>query len=157
MRSMLEQSRGEAISLDDEIKYLNDYLSLERMGREDKFDFEIVKSEGVENIKIPTMLVQPFIENAIVHGMKGLERKGMIKVNFKNDNDKLICEIDDNGVGRQGDKGNTDHRSIGMQVVKDRLKNYSKFKNYEHLEVLDKKNSDKTNAGTKVIINLPKL
>ena len=157
MRSMLEQSRGDAITISDEIKYLDDYLSLERMGREEKFDFEISSSGVLGEIKIPTMLVQPFVENAIVHGLKGLSRKGNITVNFKMDGDHLLCEIDDNGVGRTQNKSNSKHRSIGMQVVKDRLSKYSKFKNHEHLEIIDKKNSNGSNAGTKIIINLPQL
>lgn len=157
MRSMLEQSRGEAISIDDEIKYLDDYLSLERMGREHKFDFNITKSNLIEDIKIPSMLVQPFVENAIVHGMKGLERKGMIKLNFKMDGEHLVCEIDDNGVGRDKSKHSSTHKSLGMQVVEDRLQKYSKFKNYKNLTLTDKKNPDGSNAGTSVLIKLPQL
>jgi len=157
MRSMLEQSRGDAIKIDDEIKYLDDYLSLERMGREEKFDFVINKSEQVPDLKIPSMLIQPFIENAIMHGMKGLEKKGLISVNFEMDKENLVCLIEDNGVGRRTNETKKDHQSLGMQVVKDRLSKYSKFKNYKHLQITDKKNDDGSNAGTKIIINLPQL
>ena len=157
MRSMLEQSRGDAISLQDEIKYLDDYLSLERMGREEKFDFAINKSDIVEDVNIPSMLIQPFLENAIKHGMKGLDRKGQITVNFKKDMDHLICEIDDNGVGRASAKSDKAHQSLGMQVVKERLSKYSKFKNYNSLEITDKKNKTGTSAGTNIIIRLPQL
>lgn len=157
MRSMLEQSRGEAIGIDEEIKYLDDYLSLERMGREEKFDFTISKSDLVPDVNVPSMLIQPFIENAIVHGMKGLDKKGLISVNFRMEMDKLICEIDDNGVGRKANTSIKGHQSIGMQVVRDRLSKYSKFKNYEHLQIIDKKNDDGSSAGTKIIINLPQL
>jgi len=157
MRSMLEQSRGDAISLDKEVKYLDDYLSLERMGKEEKFDFKVNKSELVQDVDIPSMLVQPFVENAIVHGLKGLDEKGMITVNFKMVKDNLICEIDDNGVGRKTNNLDKEHQSLGMQVVRDRLSKYSKFKNYQHLEIIDKKKDDGTNAGTKIIIKLPQL
>lgn len=157
MRSMLEQSRGDAIEIDKEIKYLDDYLSLERMGREEKFDFTINKSELVNDVNVPSMLIQPFIENSIVHGMKGLEKKGMISVNFKMEMDRLVCEIDDNGVGRRVNNSDKEHQSLGMQVVKDRLSKYSKFKSYEHLQIIDKKDDDGASAGTKVIINLPQL
>lgn len=157
MRSMLEQSRGDAISLDKEVKYLDDYLSLERMGKEEKFDFKVNKSELVQDVDIPSMLIQPFVENAIVHGLKGLDEKGMITVNFKMERDNLICEIDDNGVGRKTNNSDKEHQSLGMQVVRDRLNKYSKFKNYQHLEIIDKKNDDGTNAGTMIIIKLPQL
>lgn len=157
MRSMLDQSRGEDIDLDSEIKYLDDYLSLEQMGKPDKFDFEITKSDNVPDVKIPAMLIQPFVENAIVHGMRGLDKKGMIKVNFRNDDDKLVCEIDDNGVGRASTAKQSDHKSVALQVVKERLQKYSKFKNYENLQVIDKKNEDGSSAGTKILINLPQL
>jgi len=157
MRSMLDQSRGEEIDLDGEIKYLDDYLSLEQMGKPDKFDFEITKGEHVQDFKIPVMLIQPFVENAIVHGMKGLGKKGMIKVQFRMEDEKLICEIDDNGVGRETSGYNSNHKSVALQVVKERLQKYSKFKNYENLQVIDKRNDDGTSAGTKILINLPQL
>ena len=157
MRSMLVQSRGDAISLEDEIKYLDNYMSIERMGREDRFDFEINRSKLVPDIKIPSMLLQPFVENAIVHGMKGLTREGKILVKFKMKDGNLVCEIDDNGVGRIENSSKPGHDSIGLKVVTDRLSKYSKFKNYKNLQIIDKKNEDGTNAGTKVLINLPQL
>ena len=157
MRSMLVQSRGDAISLEDEIKYLDNYMAIERMGREDRFDFEINRSKLVPDIKIPSMLLQPFVENAIVHGMKGLTREGKILVKFKMKDGNLVCEIDDNGVGRIENSSKPGHDSIGLKVVTDRLSKYSKFKNYKNLQIIDKKNEDGTNAGTKVLINLPQL
>lgn len=157
MRSMLDQSRGEAIDIDAEIKYLDDYLSLEQMGKEGKFDFSITKSDDIPQIRIPVMLIQPFVENAIVHGMKGLDKKGMINIDFKIEKDQLVCEIDDNGVGRKPNNLKSNHKSVALSVVKERLQKYSKFKNYENLQILDKKNPDGTSAGTHIKINLPQL
>lgn len=125
MRNVLNQSRQDNITLDDEVAYLNSYLSLEKMANNDQFDYEITVGDSVEDgIKIPTMIIQPFIENAILHGVKGLsQRRGKINVTFAQKGNKITCKIRDNGVGRKAAAKNktSSHKSVALDVVKERL------------------------------------
>ncbi|MDA7502179.1 hypothetical protein N8482_02790, partial [Chitinophagales bacterium] len=150
------------IKLSDEIKFLTDYLGLEQLRFGNRFDFSFDIDEEVEEdfIEIPSMLLQPYIENAIIHGMRGLERKGEIVVGFRFDNDndnKLICTVDDNGVGRQSVKrkkeNTSSHKSLGMQITKDRLSSINKEES-SSVEIIDKLNDKGEPMGTTVIFSI---
>lgn len=101
MRSILESSRQEYISLEEEIKLLENYLTLQQLRFEDKFTYEInIDSNlSLEEVAIPPMLAQPFLENSIEHGFNNLEQKGKIEISFTIQDDKLRLEIEDNGIG----------------------------------------------------------
>ena len=157
MRSVLNQSREEKISLDDEIAYLKSYLSLEQMANNDSFDFDIIAHPNLEDgINIPTMIVQPFIENAILHGVKGLkERRGKISVQFAQEGDKLKCTISDNGLGRKEAALNkvSTHKSVAIDVVNERLKGKSVKSN--PVKYTDKQDEQGNSNGTDVEIFIP--
>lgn len=129
MRQTLSSSERGMIRLDKEIEFLRRYLDLEKMRFEEAFDFEIKFPADLETefISLPPMLLQPFVENAIVHGVNGLDRKGMIKLQFNESDDghQLICQIEDNGRGRKAAqasrKKDTTHKSMGIQITRDRL------------------------------------
>ena len=157
MRGVLNQSREEKISLDDEIAYLNSYLSLEQMANNDSFDFDILANPDVEDgINIPTMIIQPFIENAIFHGVKGLkERRGKITVVFGQDGEYLKCEISDNGLGRKAAAKNkvSTHKSVAIDVVNERLKGRGiKGNPVKYSDKLDEQGDP---IGTVVVITVP--
>ncbi len=103
MRSNLDFADQDKITLDDEIKFLNDYLLLEqnRMGDKLKFSIDFDEDLDLDFIEIPSMLIQPYIENAVKHGIMPLEGLGEIIVSFKENGDQLICTIEDNGIGRK--------------------------------------------------------
>ena len=157
MRSVLNQSREENIALEDEITYLKSYLSLEQMANNDSFDFELIIDPKVEDgIEIPTMIVQPFVENAILHGVKGLKnRRGKVTVRFDQNGDKLICTISDNGQGRKAAAANniSTHKSVALDVVSERLK--GKGERMNPVKYTDKQNSQGDPIGTDVEVTMP--
>ena len=133
MRGVLNHSRVDKVSLVDEISYLTDYLELEKMASGDRFTFNIDIADNVEmNTMIPTMIIQPFVENAIVHGVKSLtSRAGKIHISITQDGRKLHCIVSDNGIGREASaqKKSTNHKSIAVDLAKERLGNTPLIKN----------------------------
>lgn len=137
-RLILEMSEKETISLSEEIKALRLYLELEKMRFMDDFEFAISFSEKIdkENTKIPPMLIQPYVENAIKHGL--LHKKGEKKLHilFEEKEQYLLVVIDDNGIGRK--KSNELN-----QLKKDRHHSFSTKANEKRLEILNKGKTDK--------------
>ncbi|MEN8251582.1 MAG: histidine kinase, partial [Bacteroidota bacterium] len=97
LRTSLESSREDFILLGDEISIIQNYLELQRLRHDEKFDFsiEVDRQTNAENAIIPPMLIQPFIENAIEHGIRHKQSKGHVSVSFKREDNKVICEIED--------------------------------------------------------------
>ncbi|HRG19149.1 MAG TPA: tetratricopeptide repeat protein [Flavobacterium lutivivi] len=127
MRLTLEYSKGSLIPIDKEIESLQNYLELEQLRFHNKFDFSIKSSEKVEfNMGLPPLLIQPFVENAILHGLVPKEEKGKIKINFDVENNKLICTITDDGIGISKSKQIKEnsvkaHKSMALEITKKRL------------------------------------
>jgi tetratricopeptide (TPR) repeat protein len=161
MRLTLEYSKGSLIPIDKEIESLQNYLELEQLRFHDKFEFEIQSTENVEfNMGLPPLLIQPFVENAILHGMVPKEGKGKISVNFDVQNEQLICTITDDGIGLSESKllkenSVTAHQSMALEITKKRLKIMesitSKSAKIEIIEL----NSAQQKTGTKVTLFLP--
>ncbi|HQV51557.1 MAG: tetratricopeptide repeat protein [Flavobacteriales bacterium] len=106
MRLVLENSRHAEVPLNDDLEALRGYLDLERMRMEKKFDFTITVDPGIdpENVMVPPLVVQPFVENAIWHGMAGKEGKGHITLTVAERNGQMRWTIEDDGAGRQAKK-----------------------------------------------------
>ncbi|KAA3626510.1 MAG: hypothetical protein DWQ02_20410, partial [Bacteroidetes bacterium] len=158
MRSVLENSRSERISLEDEIDTLDHYLSLEQFGKNDTFEYQIVVDPemDIEEIMIPPLMVQPFVENAIVHGISGLGKKGKIDIEFKQENDFVHCTITDNGIGReaaikQKSQQEAKHKSMGLQVTAERLELINDHQK-ESFSIEDLIAEDGTSEGTRVFL-----
>src|SRR6202008_2622419 len=100
-RSVLENSRMEFIPLKKEIALLEHYLELQKLLHDQQFTYVINIAPGLdtENIDIPPMLAQPFIENAIEHGLRDVESGGLVEISFSREENKLLLEIKDNGTG----------------------------------------------------------
>ena len=162
MRNILESSLEEYVSLDKEISIINDYLALQKTRFEDKFDYSIETGDNLdpENMEIPAMLSQPFIENAIEHGIKHKKVKGKISIRFKRANNYLVLEIEDDGVGREKAREllsirNKDHKSLATTLTMERIKILNK-KRKENIsfEVVDFKKEGMA-SGTMVIFHFP--
>ena len=128
MRAILENSRSENISLAEETELLENYLALERFSRGNSFDYEINIADNCEpeETEIPPMLLQPFVENAIIHGVANSDERGMIKLQFSKPNGTLRCEIEDNGIGRKRaaklkNAFDKTHKSVALEVTRERL------------------------------------
>lgn len=129
IRYVVDNSRLASIPVKQEIDALTLYLDLESLRFTTRFDYSIHVDPNVdtEYLQIPSMLIQPYVENAIWHGLMHKNGKGKIEIRLKMDGDSLYCAIEDNGIGRekslalkQAKKENT-HRSVGLSNTKDRL------------------------------------
>ncbi len=161
-RNILEHSAQEFVSVSDEIETLSNYMELEKMRLENSFEFKISYDKELETdfINIPPMLIQPFIENAIKHGLNKLDYKGMLELSFKEEDSVLHIEIADNGVGINHAKENKPklHRSMSMNIFEQRRIVLAKrTKQAIGLEVCDRSNSSTSTTGTLVKIEIPIL
>lgn len=133
IRMFLDSSRSKYISLQEEIKMLNLYIEMESLRFEDKFDYVFhVDPEVNKYIEIPTMILQPFVENAINHGLRYKRVKGLLKIFFYYSNEYLICRMEDNGVGRKvakeiQSKTRKGYKSQGLKITAERLVTYNKI------------------------------
>lgn len=121
MRHALESTFNDLAYVEEEIEFLEDYLKLQTLRFPHKFDYSVeLSNDDIVDYKIPSMLIQPFLENSIEHGFKGLERKGMLTVALNIVQNELHISISDNGVGFNNSTSK-DHRSRAMEITKDRL------------------------------------
>ncbi|KGL63205.1 histidine kinase [Polaribacter sp. Hel1_85] len=157
LRSVLNNSRLEEISLHDEIETLKNYLFLEQKMNANPFDFNIntsLNNIDSEEILIPPMLIQPFIENSIKHAFEPKTEDAKINISFKVKHKFLYFTIEDNGIGfYQSKKGKlkSNHQSVALKVTKERIKHLSKYNSFSIEEMKDKNEI----KGTKVEFKIP--
>jgi two-component system, LytTR family, sensor kinase len=166
IRLVLQYSEYNYITLDKEINMLDLYLSVEktRFGNSFEYSISIEDELDIEEIKIPNLMIQPFVENAIWHGLmhKTGERKIDILFHLKND-ESIVCVVTDNGIGRRkaGEIKNArslgpNHESKGMQLVKDKIDVLKQqFKSEISIEIYDITDMNAEVVGTKVVLQLP--
>lgn len=162
MRRVLENSREKFISIDDEVETLQNYVQLERLTSNLNIDLKFEYGEDVDTAEqiLPPLMIQPFVENAIVHGLMGNDQKGEIKVSFKWMTENILeCSIQDNGRGRL--KANeikaqkeTYHKSTALKVAQERLANLNQEVGFVPFEIIDLLDENKQPSGTKVIIRI---
>ena len=133
MRQILDNSRRTSIPLENEIATLENYLAIEQFCNNHRFDYHIDYDDDldVESIEIPPIIVQPFVENAIVHGVTQLDKKGKIIVRFFIEKEVLICEVEDNGIGRSAaakmkSQRDQQHKSTALLITQERLDTLNK-------------------------------
>jgi len=163
MRLILENSRKSEIPLEDELLALQLNLELEKLRFENRFDFEIKVNKDIdlENTYISPMLIQPFIENSIKHGFKNKKEKGFIKLTFTKTGNLLVCEIEDNGIGRKQSELikrqslSTNHQSLGTQVTSERFEALTSINKEAGFTIIDLNDETGKACGTKVIVKIP--
>lgn len=151
MRGILENSEEKEIPLSEELKMLEFYMDLESLRFKNKFNYEIKIADDInpENTFIPPMILQPFVENSILHGLSKKENNGKITIHIDKIEDLLKCTIEDNGIGRKNPNENLG-KSYGVKLTRERIALFEKSKNsdsgvfYTDLE-----------AGTRVELRLP--
>ena len=128
MRNIMENSNKDFVTLSSEVEQLKKYLDLEHLRFQDKFDFEILVDENLdqETTFIPNMIIQPHLENAIWHGLRYLENKGFLHLKFELNNKKVVVTIDDNGIGLTKSNelktvNQMVHKSVGLENTKQRI------------------------------------
>jgi sensor histidine kinase YesM len=158
-RAVLEHSLVDSISLEEEIAMLNNYLQFEQLRLNNAFTFNLVVDENLdaEMISIPPLFIQPFIENAVKHGVKDLDIEGKITVRFTDLNDMLKVEIEDNGLGIKAKSAKiANHISRSGEIVNKRLELLrKKHKNIPSIKVSTLDTDNK--RGTRVTISIPIL
>ena len=148
------------ISLSEEIKAIQLYLELEDMRFENQFEYEIHVDKTIDNnlTQIPSMLIQPYVENAVKHGMSSIKKVGKIKISIVRHNEFLKCTIEDNGAGRAftlKNKG-SDYRSFGTFITKERLAVINAlYHNSLSEKVIDLYDNEGNVAGTRIEIYIP--
>ncbi len=159
MRSVLTHSVSNKITLADEIDMLKNYIHLEMLRFENKFDFNIVADRNVdlEDIEIPSLLIQPYVENAILHGLYNKDGKGTLWIRIKEENEVVIFEIEDDGVGREAatklrQQNFPSHKSLGVKLTEERLKLIN-GQNLTSFEIDDLKDAHGP-SGTRVTIRI---
>lgn len=162
LRLVLDSSHSLHITLADEIKTLKLYMDLESLRFRENFSYRIHVDPQLEpeNIEISTMLIQPYVENAVKHGFTGARIKGLIQINFLLVNDKLCVIIEDNGIGRKKSmelKTSASHKfSLGMKVTRERIDLMNTGEDLDaSVFISDLENETGQSAGTKVQLTLP--
>ena len=160
MRLIMENSAEKTVSLQNEIEVLNDYLELTSLRFSNAFTFTIEVDEKIDvsNAEIPPMLLQPFVENAVLHGIAAKESNGLIHISFLQKEGIIECTIEDNGVGRQKamEQKPDAHKSTGMMVTEERLKVFGEHNHVKSkLRVIDLFDTFGNACGTKVILEIP--
>ncbi|OEK00932.1 hypothetical protein BFP97_05140 [Roseivirga sp. 4D4] len=165
MRRILENSRRDLVSLDAEVSTLRHYLDLQKIRFDNRFDYriDIDTIDDINEIMIPPMFAQPFIENSLEHGIAEI-MDGLIQVSFKQEGDLLMFKVEDNGVGlskatalkkAKRDKG-SDHEPLATKITKDRIELLKKqLKRNISFIAKDKLGENHEVIGTEVIFELP--
>src|SRR6218665_125343 len=123
-RHVLENSRTDHVPLHKEIDLLKNYLQLQQLRFMNRFEYVVQVDESINSslINIPPMLLQPFIENAVEHGMHDIESGGRIEVGYRIEGSQLVMEITDNGYGLSGKlRHNRSHRSLALEITRERI------------------------------------
>lgn len=161
MRSILSNSRKQYITLEEEIETLRKYLRIEQFCQKNPFEFTIESTAiNTEEIDLPPMLLQPFVENAVIHGLAHLTTPGLLRIEFSLQGELLTCIITDNGVGRQKAKElrqlqSPGHTSTAMEVTSERLEVLCAGLNVEPLVFEDLLDEKGVAAGTRVTVRVP--
>ena len=164
MRLILDNSRQEWVTLTSELEQLTLYLELEQLRFDNLFQFSITTDPALplETTTIPPMIIQPYIENAILHGMAHKQSTGCIRVNIEHKADHLNCTVDDNGVGRERAQmlknQSSTHQSVGLRVTEDRLQLIGQRSGQAAgVTIIDNYDDRQQATGTRVVIQLPFL
>jgi LytS/YehU family sensor histidine kinase len=159
---ILNNSVSASVSLADDIEALQLYLELERLRCEERFGFKIKCDPDldIDFVQVPPMLLQPFVENAIWHGLMNKEVTGHLSINIQQEDSSLICTITDDGIGRKKavelrDKSGK-HKSMGMKITESRIAMIQKMNGEnKSIEIKDLVDANGSAAGTEVVLKIP--
>ncbi len=160
-RDVMEHTREDLISLEAEISSLELYIELEtiRFNNDISYSIHIDENIDIETTMVPPIIIQPFVENAIKHGLRKKKDNRLLDINFQIEHDLLKCTVIDNGIGRKASllSKDEDHHSLGMQITGERLEELNRKSKsairYEITDLYDTGNA----TGTSVVITLPKM
>ena len=160
LRGVLDNSRSEKTKLESELSVLRNYLDLEFLRLGDQYTYKIKVDENLlnENVELPSFLLQPFIENAVHHGLAHKDGPGHLTINIIDDNVFVLCIIEDNGIGRTKSaeiNKYKDRKSSGLSIVEERLKLLSEEPMDKLVRIIDLEDKFKNPTGTRVELRIP--
>ncbi|MBT1701701.1 ligand-binding sensor domain-containing protein [Chryseosolibacter indicus] len=164
LRTVLQSSEKNYILLDEEITLLELYLELESMRFDKQFHYQFIVDESIEteDVIVPTFLLQPFIENALWHGLMNKSGERNLVVSFMLDKDQaLICKVRDNGIGREQAAKNKRNSikyypSMGIKIIRDRITVLKQQNDGFDLKIIDETDPSGDAAGTTVVVRIPR-
>jgi ligand-binding sensor domain-containing protein len=164
VRIILNNSDKPTVTVAEDLEALRLYLELEQMRFENKFEYKIEVNESVDEDYdvMPPLLMQPYVENAILHGLNPKPEKGFLTINISTQNNLIVCTITDNGIGRKQASeikrtmpGNK-HKSLGMKITEDRLKILNELhRSNLNIKIIDLEDDNGNSKGTQVVIYIP--
>jgi ligand-binding sensor domain-containing protein len=164
IRDVLDNSQLNNITIAREVKMLENYMELEKLRFAEQFEYNIIVDPvlDIDFLEIPTMIIQPFVENAIWHGLLHKKERGKLVIAFAKVNDRILCTVTDNGIGRERSAAVKQlnpqqmHHSRGLQITRDRLSLYnSRFNVEASFEIEDIKDEAGNSLGTRVNLWFP--
>ncbi len=163
IRLILQNSRKSQVNLKDELEALRLYIEMETLRFQGQFVYTIQIKDDLAPVdhEIPPMLLQPYVENAIWHGLLHSEKPGRIDIVLALEEHNLICTIQDNGVGRDyvqkmNASSRLKTRSMGTKITEDRLELFSKlYHNEASVDIIDLKDENGRASGTRVDLSIP--
>ncbi|HEX5667761.1 MAG TPA: histidine kinase, partial [Chitinophagaceae bacterium] len=161
MRMVLENSGRSFVTLEEELNMLNLYLKMEQLRFENTFDYQIEVQDDLDinAIMVPPLLLQPFCENAIWHGLMHKGNKGMLTLKIQGRDDEVIYTIEDNGIGRANAARiqrapDSNHRSMGTSITAERISLLNKVGGSCDIQIEDLVDAQGYPKGTRVVIKL---
>lgn len=163
IRLILDNSEHQEVELSQDLEALKLYIDIEALRFDHKFSYEIEVDDKIDqdSVKIPAMLIQPFVENAIWHGLLHKDTHGKMMIRVKLEGEVLVCEVEDDGVGREKamelkSKTATTRKSLGLKITSDRLAAMeSRYGVPGSVSFIDLKDENGMASGTKVVIKIP--
>lgn len=161
VRLILQNSQEAFIPLEKELEALHLYLELESLRFDQKFEYKLTVADDVDTsmVKVPPLIIQPYIENGIWHGLMHKKEKGHLEVTLYQEKDILFCKITDDGIGRKRaaelkSKSGSIHKSMGMRITADRIAMLQE-QDKTSITINDLVLSDGKPGGTEVLIKIP--
>ena len=166
VRKILEASSYKEIPLAEELETVDLYMNIENIRFSNEINFEMKIDEGIDThlVKIPSLILQPFLENALWHGLSAKEGNKSVQLHVSNGQSGYIqIAIKDNGIGREAAEGLKQRKvlkrkSVGINITKERLDNFSRdYQNTSDVEIVDLFDDKGDASGTKVVLHIPTL
>lgn len=160
IRMTLEHSKELFVTLDENIKYIRAYLEMEQLRFDEAFHFQVLVDEDIDITEtvLPSMMIQPLVENAIWHGLMQATTEKKIVISFCQDQSRIICVVEDNGIGIRKseslkEKQRPLHKSVGLENLQKRIKIMNEKYDMDCvLSITDIYETDKTGSGTRVVL-----
>ena len=164
MRAILDNSQKSTVSIADDLKALELFIEMEQLRFEGKFDYEITISKEIDSEydQLPPMLIQPYVENAIMHGLRNKTEKGKLSISLVVEDNFLTCTIEDDGIGRKKadeirkKEGEKTHEPAGMMITESRIQILNQLEGSKmNVKITDMKEEKGDEKGTRVKIYIP--